>query len=351
MKRMAAVLISMLLGLSLLGCQERGQDETGGGQASRSAPDFEPLNETVDGRRNIYLIVKNLDSSYWQVMIDGAKAGGDAFDCNVYFSGTYVETDWKGQERLLDAAVEAGADAILLAPDDSVLLSEKIDELYQSGGRELAVVLLDTMANTDSYDVCYMTDNLMAGQQAAQEMIAQLKKSGASDSDSLQIGLQLGAASSQTISERLAGFFKYWSKNAPESWEVIPDIKCNDGYLDKAVECAEELLEYPNLRGLFGTNNSSTRGFARVVREQERRDIVVVGFDYSDDIAALIQDDTYRASTILQKQYEMSYAGIEAALKRLDGETAPVKFVDMGVIVVNSDTIGQPEVQEALKHN
>lgn len=342
MKRITAVLVSMILALA--GCSGSGREE----QGASPAPAFEALNETVDGRPDLYLIVKNLDSSYWKVMIDGARDGGAAFDCNVYCSGTYVETDWEEQRRLLDEAVAAGADAVLLAPDDSVMLSEKIEEVY---GKGVPVVLLDTMANTDSYDVCYMTDNLMAGQQAAEEMISQLRKNGVSDSDAIQIGLQLGAAASQTISERLAGFFKYWSKNAPQSWKIIPDIKCNDGYLDKAVECAEEFLEYPDLRGVFGTNNSSTRGFARVVREHARKDIVVVGFDYSEDIAALINDGGYAASTILQRQYYMSYTGVETARKLIDGESVPAKFVDMGVVVVNEETINQAEVQEVLSYS
>lgn len=343
-KWIAAVLMSMLFCLSLSGCAGDGKEET----AAKAAPDFEPLNETIEGRKNIYLIVKNLESSYWEVMIDGARDGGDAFDCNVFYSGTYVETDWKGQEKLLDMAADAGADAILLAPDDSIELSEQIHKIYDKG---IHVVLLDTIANTNSYDICYMTDNLMAGEQAAREMIAQLRKNGTADSDEIQIGLQLGSASSQTISERLAGFFKYWSQNAPASWEIIPDIKCNDGYLDKAVECAEELLEYPNIKGMFGTNNSSTKGFAQVVKEHERKDIVVIGFDYSDEIAELINDEDYAASTLLQKQYYMSYTGIETSLKLLKGETIPVKFADMGVIVVNNETIGNAEVQEVLRHN
>ncbi len=271
MKRIIAVLLSIVLSISLTGCSETKEQE----QSFRPSPDFKPLNKTVDGRKNIYLIVKNLESSYWKVMIEGAKAGGDDFQCNIYYSGTYVETDWKEHERLLDAAEDAGADAILLAPDDSVKLSGKIDEIYKRG---TPIIFLDTIANTDSYNVCYMTDNLMVGQQAAEEMMSQLKKSGVSEKEKIQIGLQLGAASSQTISERLAGFFKYWSKNAPKSWEVIQDIECNDGYLDKAEECAEKMLKYPKLRGVFDTNNSSTRGFAKVVRDHKRKKLPEIGY-------------------------------------------------------------------------
>ena len=82
MKRITAVLFSMILALA--GCSGSGREE----QGALPAPAFEALNETVDGRPDLYLIVKNLDSSYWKVMIDGARDGGAAFDCNVYCSGT-----------------------------------------------------------------------------------------------------------------------------------------------------------------------------------------------------------------------------------------------------------------------
>ena len=345
MKRLAAILISVILCLSLSGCAKSMDEEP----AIKPAPDFVPLNEIIEGRKNVYLIVKIIEnSSYWDVIIDGAKDGGDDFDCNVYVSGSYVETDWESHERLLDAAAAAGADAILLAPNDSVRLSKKIDEIYSNG---IPVVLIDTIANTDNYDVCYMTDNLMAGQKAAEEMISLLRKNGTSDSESIQVGIQVGATSSLTIIERLAGFFQYWSKNAPDSWEVIPDIKCNEGSVDKAVECAEELLAYPDIRGVFGTNNGSTVGFARVIKEQERKNIAVVGFDYSEEIAELIDNDEYIASTILQRQYYMGYTGVASALELIGGQEMAVKFADTGVVVVNKDTIDLAEVQEALSHN
>ncbi|MCH5186352.1 MAG: substrate-binding domain-containing protein [Oscillospiraceae bacterium] len=345
MKHIAAMLISVILCLSLSGCAK----ETNGEQDIKPAPDFVPLNDISEGRKNIYLIVKILEnSSYWQVIIDGVEDAGNDFDCNVYFSGSYSETDWKSHERLLDAAAAAGADAILLSPNDSVSLSGKIDEIYNKG---IPIVLIDTIANTDNYDVCYMTDNLMAGRKAAEEMISLLRKNGTSDNDTIQVGIQVGATSSLTIIERLAGFFQYWSKNAPDSWEVIPEIKCNEGSIDKAVKCAEELLEYPDLKGVFGTNNGSTVGFAKVIKEQEQKNIAVVGFDYSEEIAELIGNDEYMASTVLQKQYDMGYIGLKSATELINGQKMPVKFADTGVVIVNKDTINQTEVQEALLHN
>lgn len=345
MKRIAAMLLSVVICLSMAGCEKNASEQ----KSAKPAPDFSPLTEIVEGRKNLYLIVKLLEnSSYWQVIIDGAKDAGVDFDCNIYYSGSYVETDWQSHERLLEEAAASGADAILLSPNDSVSLSGKIDEIYSRG---IPLVLIDTIANTDSYDICYMTDNLMAGQKAAEEMIALLRKNGISDSETAKVGIQVGVTSSLTIIERLAGFLQYWSKNAPTSWEVIHDIKCNEGSVDKAVECAEELFEYPDLKGVFSTNNGSTVGFAKAVKEHQLRDIAVVGFDYSDEIAELIADDGYIVSTILQKQYDMGYLGVETALALIDGEQMNVKFSDTGVVVVSRDTIDQADVKSALLHN
>ena len=314
------------------------------------APDFYPITEIKEGRKNIYFILKILEgSSYWDVIINGAKASGDLYDCNIYLSGSNVETDWQGQQRLLDDAEKAGADAVVLAPDDSVKLSEKIAEVHERG---TPVILIDTIANTEEYDVCYMTDNLIAGQYAAKEMIAQLTAMGKQPNEYLQVGIQVGATTSLTISERLAGFLQYWTDNAPSDWEVINDIKCNDGDVEKAKKCAAELMDgYPDLCGVFGPNNGSSVGFASTVRERSRTDIAVIGFDYCDDLAALIDDSSYTASSILQRQYYMSIYATESALKIINGESPEKKFVDTGVIVINPETINTPEAQEALKNS
>ena len=318
-------------------------------QEIKPAPPFYALSDIKEGRKNIYLIVKSLDSSYWNVVIDGAKDASDDFDCNVYCSGSYVESDWESQSNLLDDAMEANADAVLIAPCDSVKLSNKIEQVYSNG---INVLFIDTAANTERYDVSYMTDNLMAGQNAAEEMLRQLKAVGNREDEALKVGIQIGVVSSQTINERLAGFLQYWSRNAPKDWEVVSDIKCNDGDIEKGVTMTKELLENdPDIKGVFGSNNGSTVALARVIKEEGRTDVVVVGFDYSEEIAGLIASDEYTASSMLQRQYFMSYTGIETALKLIDGGKVENKFIDMGVVAVNRDNLDTPEIEEVLNHN
>lgn len=315
----------------------------------KEVPEFVALNEVVPGRPDIYLIVKVLDNSYWNVIVKGVADAGLDMDCNVYYSGTVVETDWEIQQQLLQNAVDAGADGIVFAPGDSVRLAESVSQIYNSG---IPIVLIDTVVNTTDYGICYMTDNLIAGQAAAKEMLEQLHKKGASEEEEVFIAIQVGSPSSQTISERLAGFCSYWTKNAPEKWQIIDEVKTNEGDIDRAVECANSFFDtYKQIDGVFGSNNGSTVGFARVVKERGRNDVVVIGFDYSAEMADLIKDENYYAATMLQRQYDMGYLGVKSVLDCIGGATLNCKFQDTGVVVVNRDMLSDEDVQQIIKYN
>lgn len=347
-KIIAFIIITACMILTCLTACSASKDKS----ADEAAPplcEFEPVTEIVEGQTNIYLIIKVVDSAYWQVIINGVKDAGERFNCNVYCGGTTIETDWQGQRKLIEEAANRHADAILLSPDDSVELAPDIEAVHNL---DIPIVLIDTAANTDSYDKCYMTDNLLAGQKAAEEMIKQLKMSGHIANKELQIGIMVGTAASQTINERLAGFYKYWSENAPDKWTIISDIMNCNGKVELGNELAHDFLKnHPEVSGLYGTNNSPTRAICQVVKEEERRDLVVVGFDYSDEIKELIESSDYHASTMLQRQYDMGYKGVATVVGILKHKTISVRFEDTGVVTVNHMTLTNPSVMEVLANN
>lgn len=342
------ILTLALCCLLLSSCAENSQTVTE--EKHEAPPEFTLLDEEKPDKENIYIILKSLESSYWKVIIDAAADASRELDCNVYCSGSNDETEWYLQSELIDIAVERGADAVILAPDDSVKLSSDVNELYMS---EIPIILIDTVVNTEQYDLCYMTDNLMAGQKAAAEMINQLHSLGVSENEPAKVAVQVGSTFSQTISERLAGFCQYWAKNAPPAWEIIDEIKVNEGSIDNAVTIANDFFgEYEGIRGVFGSNNGSTVGFARYLIENKATDVAIVGFDYSEEMKALIDDDAFHSATLLQKQYDMGYEGIRSALDMIHGEyEADKKFIDTGVIAVNHGNLSDPDVKTAVERN
>lgn len=338
-KRKIAILIVLSVCiLGLYGCGKKIDEQP------ITVNPFEPITEIVEGQPNVYLITKAKNNNYWDTVAECIGKAGDAQNVNIYFSCSENETQWKAQVELLEEAVRQEADAIIIAPDDSSNLSEPICAVYE---KNIPIILIDTTITAECYDICFMTDNLWAGEQAAKAMLEQLRQAGYSDDEYLEIAMQAGSCSSQTINERMAGFSQYWMGNAPKQWNILKDVAVNDGDVELAYNLTVELLDkYPNLKGMFGCNNGSTVGLCRAVTQTMRDDVVVVGFDFSEDIEAMIRDPEFYASTMLQCQNVMGERSVEMAKRLISGEVATQKFVDTGVVTVNYENIDSSDIVE-----
>lgn len=305
------------------------------------------LNEDNSGK-NIYVIVKVLGNQYWSVLQAGAEQAGKDLGCNVIVVGTALESDIEGQLTLLQNAVSAQADGIVIAPLDSVSLNAPITEAYNSG---IPVVLVDTVINSDNYSAALLTNNVEAGKTAAEEMLRRLKARGLSENEDAQIAIQVGSTGSQTINDRVKGFNEYWAANAPEKWVVLnDDIKVNDGDISKAVGfCQDFITTYPNLKGVFGPNNGSTVGFVTGITETKSTGITMVGFDFSAEIETMICGEEYDVASVVQRQYYMGYDGVKTALELSNGKTVEEKTVDTGVVLVDSTNVYDKEIQSIIK--
>lgn len=299
------------------------------------------------GEKTIYVIVKVLGNQYWSVLQAGAEQAGKELGCNVVVVGTALESDIEGQLTLLQNAVSAQADGIVIAPLDSVSLDAPITEAYKSG---TPVVLVDTVIKSDNYSAALLTNNVEAGKTAADELISRLKNRGISETEEAQIAIQVGSTGSQTINDRVKGFNEYWEANAPESWKVLNnDIKVNDGDISRAVGfCQDFITTYPNLKGVFGPNNGSTVGFVTGLTESGRDDISMVGFDFSAEIETMIRSGKYDVASVVQRQFYMGYDGVKTALQIADGGEIKDKSVDTGVILVDKTNVDDKEIQSII---
>lgn len=327
--KMAAVFLmaSMLMGL-MAGC--------GGKEAAGTADAGE--------EKTIYVIVKVLGNQYWSVLQAGAEKAGEDLGCKVVVVGTALESDIEGQLTLLQNAVSAQADGIVIAPLDSVSLDKPITEAYDSG---IPVVLVDTVINSDNYNAALLTNNVEAGKAAAEELLGRMREAGIPEDEESQVAIQVGSTGSQTIIDRVKGFNEYWDANAPKAWTVLnEDIKVNEGDISKAVGfCQDFLTTYPKLKAVFGPNNGSTVGFVTGLTEAKRNDIIMVGFDFSAEIETMIRSGEYNVASVVQRQYFMGYDGVKTALELANGGTVAEKDIDTGVVLVDGENVDSAEVQ------
>lgn len=295
-------------------------------------------------QEKIYVILKNYHGDYWKKVIQGVTKAAEQIDEAVYLGGIDNETDVSGQISLIEKAQQQGADGILLAPANSNALVESCQKIKD---QNISLVLIDSSINSDAYDTCYMTGNMEAGQIAAREMLSMLSEQGNTDKDSLEVGILLSSDSSQAMVNRVSGFLEYWAKYAPEKWTINQDIRLNGGDMENAQADVSELLRNNRqIKGLYGCNNTSTKGIAAFLMRADRKDIVMAGFDLAEETASLIRDPDYHGITLLQKQEQMAYKGMLSLDQQIRGEKPEQKYIDTGVLLVDRDYLLENEQNE-----
>lgn len=231
--------------------------------------------------------------------------------------------------------MKEGADGILLAPANSNSLVDSCEKVRK---KKIPVVLIDSSINSTEFDVCYMTDNIDAGEMAAKEMLTMLHDAGNSPQEPLAVEILLSSDASQAMVNRVSGFLDYWAKYAPTKWEITKDIALNGGDVEKAESDAAKLLKKnENIKEIYGCNNTSTVGIAKTLTKQKRTDIVMVGFDMAEETKQFIKDPDYRGVSLMQKQDQMGYLGIGTLNSLINGKKSEQKYFDTGVIMIDSD--------------
>lgn len=343
LKKLKIYLFAMLLAGSILlsGCSISSESDSDSAEESSAVVEYTCISKSENSKK-IYVILKNYHGDYWKKVINGISSSAEKTDASIYLGGIDNETDISGQIALVDEAIAQGADGILLAPANSNSLTESCQKIMEN---RIPLVLIDSSINSDAYDACYMTDNIDAGERAAREMIQMLRDAGNSPTDSLEVGILLSSDSSQAMVNRVSGFLDYWSNYAPDRWNITKDIFLNGGNVEKATSDATTLLnDNKQLKGIFGCNNTSTIGISKALMKEKRTDVVMVGFDLSDEARQLIQSSDYHGVTLMQKQDQMGSQGILALNSFIKGEGSDQKFFDTGITLITKKYLTENDV-------
>lgn len=318
----------------LCGCSNSTISETESSAEASAVVDYTCISNPASDEK-IYVILKNYHGNYWEKVIDGISDAADEIDAGIYLGGIDNETDIDGQISLINQAIAGNADGILLAPANSTSLTDSCHAIKE---QQIPLVLIDSSINSDDYDRCYMTDNMEAGEIAAQEMLTMLHNAGNSSSAPLEVGIVLSSDTSQAMVNRVSGFLDYWSNFAPKQWEIAEDIYLNGGDIQKAQSNVSRLFEkHDRLKGLFGCNNTSTVGIVNALREEQRTDVIMVGFDLAEETRQFIQTSDHQGVSLQQNQDQMGYLGILALEDLMDGESSGQKYFDTGIVMVDKD--------------
>ena len=285
-------------------------------------------------KRQIAVIPKGSAHLFWQSVHAGAVKCARERNSEIIWNGPATEVDYTAQLQIIDAMINRRVDAIALAPIDKKAMVTAVE---RAAKEKIPVVIFDSGIDTEQFVAQVATDNFRGGELGADRIAKLLNGEG----KVAMVKVQPGSASTM---EREDGFEQRIAK-------VYPGIKIVDaryGMADfaKSLAVTENMLTaHPDLGALFASNESSTVGAVRALK-QRKSEVKLVGFDSS---AALVDDLKAGAidSLVIQDPFRIGYDSVKSALDHLDGKPV-AKMQPLPPRLVDLANVNEPEVQAQL---
>jgi len=291
----------------------------------------------------IPIIVKDTTSSYWQIVLAGARKAGQDLGVSVPELGAQSEADIDGQIRILEDAVASNPAAIVIAPTQVAALGKPIDE----AAKRVKIIGIDSAADSKALTSSLTADNVQAGRIAADALAEAIKKTYADAEGDVALITSLPGVAS--LDQRAKGFkeqiaAKYGALN-------LVAEKVADGQGTTGFNIMTDLIAAnPELRGVFAANLIMAQGAAQAVAENKTNQtgdkINLVGFGSDDKLIKFLQDGTI-AALVVQDPFRMGYDGIKTALAASKGEQVPAN-VDTGANLITRANMKSARSQELL---
>src|SRR5262245_40510765 len=252
-------------------------------------------------QKTIAVIPKGVSHTFWLTVKAGAEAAGKDLNVKIVWNGPRQETDYTGQINIVEDMINQRVDGIVLAPSHGTSLVPMVERAQRDG---IPVTIFDSGISTENYLSYVSTDNRQGGVVAAKRMGEKLGGKG----KVAILGVKKGSVSTD---EREEGFRDTIQKDFP-GITLVPIIFYGEANAAKSLQVTEDVLTaHSDLTGLFASNESSTVGAMRAVRQRNLiGKITLVGFDATADLVQNVREGAID-SLVLQNPFKMGYEGVK----------------------------------------
>lgn len=305
MKRLLALLLILVLSISLLAaCAPNDTDEGDNGAATQEETSEETAEEDEEESFTIGFVISTQTNPFFVSLKDGAES--KAKELGIELIVLDSQDDSAKAAANVEDLITRGVDLILLNPTDSDAIVNSVIEANDAG---IPVITVDRSSNGGDV-LSYIASDNIAGGKMAGEFITD-KLGGAGKVVELE-----GIVGTNAARERGEGF------NAAIEDTDIEVVAKQTADFDrvKGLEVMENILQsQPEIDGIFAHNDEMALGALEAIKASGR-DILVVGFDATDDAVAAVKAGDM-AATVAQQPELIGEMGIDAAYKVLKGET------------------------------
>ncbi|MBN2851153.1 MAG: substrate-binding domain-containing protein [Clostridia bacterium] len=241
----------------------------------------------------IKMVVKKSNHEFWEVVNMGAQAAAKEFNVIVDFEGPTDEEDIDGQIRMVAAAIEEKADAIVLAASDYERLVDVAEKAVLEG---IPVIIIDSNINSDKMVSFVGTDNIDAGILLGTTLVESIGEKG----KIAVINFVKGAA---TASEREKGLRSVIDQYP--NINVVETLYCNSDELLAKSQTIDIINTYGAVDAIVCLNAYATVGAARAIDSISLlRPVKIIGFDIVPEEVSFLEKGVIE-SLVIQNPFNM----------------------------------------------
>ncbi len=302
MKKLAAVLLASVMMLSLTACSAVSVDGEGGGtKDQKESSEDSGDGDAGTGSGSIGLAVSTLNNPFFVTLSEGAKEAAAEKDAELIVVD--AGDDAAKQTNDIEDLISKNISVLIVNPVDSDAVAPAVKDAVAKG---IKVVSVDRVVNGVDVDCAIASDNV-AGAEAATEYLV-----GLIGEDAKVAELQGVSGASATI-DRGEGFHNV----ADEKLDVVSSQTANFNRSEGMTVMENMLQANSDIQGVFAHNDEMALGAVEAIGN---KDILVVGFDATDDAMAAVAEGRM-AATVAQKPDLMGATAVETALKLIAGES------------------------------
>ncbi|WP_035019883.1 ribose ABC transporter substrate-binding protein RbsB [Anoxybacillus flavithermus] len=271
-----------------------------------------------EGDVKIGLSISTLNNPFFVTLKEGAEKA--AKEANVSLTVVDAQNDPAKQTSDIEDLIQQGVDIILINPTDSSAVTSAIESANKAN---IPVITVDRSADGGEVVAHIASDNVAGGKMAGEFIIEALKDGG-------NIVELEGIPGSSAARERGEGFHQVIDKTS--NIKVVGK-QAADFDRAKGLSVMENILQsQKDIKAVFAHNDEMALGALEALEARGMKDVIVVGFDATDDAVKAVQEGKM-AATIAQKPALIGENAVKTALKVVNGETVE-KFIPVPLELV-----------------
>jgi ribose transport system substrate-binding protein len=279
------------------------------------------------------IIAKGFSHQFWQAVKLGAENAAKANGVTISFEAPNTEAEIDKQTDMLNAAIGKKPQGLGFAALDS---KAQVPALQKAADAGIPIVAFDSGVDSDLPLTTCTTDNLNAAGEAADRLAASIGDAG-------EVAAEIHDQTSATGIGRRDGFVNRIKEKHPNI--TIVDIKYANDALKAADDIKATFQAFPNLKGIFASNEGAAIGLAVAIKETGSK-VVGVGYDSGKSQKDAIMSGALLGS-ITQNPVGIGECVVNSLAKAIKGEKLP-KVTDTGYYWYDKSNITDPKVAAVL---